>query len=469
MTVRTRFAPSPTGFLHVGGARTALFSWAFARHSGGDFILRIEDTDVARSTPEAVQAILDGMDWLGLDYDEGPFYQMQNMDRYREVIGQMLEAGTAYYCYCSIEEVDAIRDQQKESGERLQYDRTCRPEEGKALPPAPPGREPAVRFRNPTDGAVTWDDIVLGTLSISNSETDDLVIARSDGTPTYNFCVVVDDWDMRITHVIRGNDHVNNTPRQINILRALNAPLPLYGHVPMILADDGEKLSKRHGAVSVMDYPVEGYLPDAMINYLARLGWSHGNDEIFSREQFCEWFDLTHMSRSAAQFDPDKLKWLNNHYIRQTDNAKLAELVRPLLESMDVEAGDEPDLTSVVALLKDRVQTVNQLAQEALLFYRYLPPDETVLQTHMTARSQAALMDFADRCEVIEWDRDLISSMTKEVIGKHELKMPQFAMPLRLIITGQSQTPAVDAVVSLLGRNTVLSRLRQYFGQGGIS
>ena len=462
MTVRTRFAPSPTGFLHLGGARTALFSWAYARHSGGDFILRIEDTDVERSTPEAVQAILDGMEWLGLDFDEGPFFQMQHMDRYREVIETMLAAGTAYYCYSSTEELDAMREGQRERGEHIRYDGTWRPEEGKVLPPLPPGRDPAVRFKNPEDGDVIWDDLVLGTITISNSELDDLVIARSDGTPTYNFCVVVDDWDMRITHVIRGNDHVNNTPRQINILRALGAPVPLYAHVPMILGDDGEKLSKRHGAVSVMDYPDEGYLPDAMINYLARLGWSHGNDEIFSRQQFCEWFDLDHMSRSAAQFNPDKLKWLNNHYIRQADNTELAELVRPRLENMGVEVGDIPDLSQVTALLKDRVQTLSELAQEALLFYRYLQPDEALLQTHMTPQSREALIDFVKRCELVEWDKDLIASMTKEVLKEHELKMPQFAMPLRLMLTGQLQTPAVDAVVSLLGRDTVLSRLRQY-------
>ena len=466
MTVRTRFAPSPTGFLHLGGARTALFSWAYARHFGGEFILRIEDTDVERSTPEAVQAIMDGMEWLGLDFDEGPFFQMQHMDRYREVIAEMLASGTAYYCYSSTEELDAMRDGQRERGEPIRYDGTWRPEEGKELPPVPAGREPVVRFKNPVDGAVSWDDMVLGNISISNTELDDLVIARSDGTPTYNFCVVVDDWDMRITHVIRGNDHVNNTPRQINILKALGAPLPLYAHVPMILGDDGEKLSKRHGAVSVMDYPEEGYLPDAMVNYLARLGWSHGNDEIFSRQQFTGWFDMEHMSRSAAQFDPDKLKWLNNHYIRQTDNQELAALVRPRLESLGVATGDTPDLSEVVALLKDRAQTLNELAQESLLFYRYVQPDDAVLQAHMTAQSLEALTDFAKRCEFIEWDMNLIASMTREVIKEHGLKMPQLAMPLRLILTGQSQTPSVDAVVSLLGRDTVLSRIKPFLKNG---
>ena len=462
MTVRTRFAPSPTGFLHLGGARTALFCWAYARHHGGQFILRIEDTDVERSTPEAVQAILDGMQWLGLGHDEGPFYQMQHMDRYREVIAQMLRDGTAYYCYCSLEELEKMREKQRAAGEHMRYDGTWRPEAGKTLPPVPEGRKPVVRFRNPQEGEVSWDDLVKGTITISNQELDDLIIARQDGTPTYNFCVVVDDWDMRITHVIRGDDHVNNTPRQINILRALGAPLPLYAHVPMILGGDGEKLSKRHGAVSVMEYPEEGYLPDAMVNYLARLGWSHGNDEIFSRKQFCEWFDFDHMSRSAAQFNPDKLKWLNNHYIRQADNSELAKLVRSRLEKLGGEPRNAPDLLEVIALLKDRANTINELADAALLFYRYLQPDATLLGAHLTAQSCQALNDYASRCEVIEWNKDAISAMTKEVLAKHSLKMPQLAMPLRLILTGQSQTPSIDAVATLLGRETVLSRLKHY-------
>ncbi|NUO72820.1 MAG: glutamate--tRNA ligase, partial [Frateuria sp.] len=329
--VRTRFAPSPTGFLHVGGARTALYSWAYARHFGGTFVLRIEDTDLERSTPEAVQAILDGMKWLGLDHDEGPFYQMQRMDRYREVIAQMLAAGTAYYCYSSPEEVQAMRDRATAAGEKPRYDGTWRPEEGKTLPPVPADRKPVVRFKNPLDGDVTWNDVVKGTITISNKELDDLVIARPDGTPTYNFCVAVDDWDMKITHVLRGDDHVNNTPRQINILRAIGAPLPEYGHLPMILGSDGQKLSKRHGAVSVMEYPAQGYLPEAMLNYLARLGWSHGDDEIFSMQQFCEWFNLESLTASAAQFNYEKLAWLNNYWIKQADNARLAELVKPKL------------------------------------------------------------------------------------------------------------------------------------------
>ena len=302
MTVRTRFAPSPTGFLHIGGARTALFSWAYARKHQGQFILRIEDTDVARSTPEAVQAILDGMSWLGLDWDEGPFYQMQRMDRYKVIIQKMLDEGHAYLCYSSKEELDALRERQMQAGAKPRYDGRWRPEEGKVLPEVPAGVQPVVRFKNPKTGLVEWHDLVKGHIAISNEELDDLIIARGDGTPTYNFCVVVDDWEMGITQVIRGDDHVNNTPRQINMLKALGATIPQYAHLSMILGDDGQKLSKRHGAVSVMQYDEDGYLPAAVLNYLARLGWSHGDDEIFSMAEFCAWFDLDHITPSAAQF-----------------------------------------------------------------------------------------------------------------------------------------------------------------------
>jgi glutamyl-tRNA synthetase len=329
MTIRTRFAPSPTGYLHIGGARTALFSWAYARKHGGTFILRIEDTDVERSTPEAVQAILDGMAWLALGYDEGPFYQMQRMERYKEVIGQMLDEGSAYYCYTSPAELEAMREAQRARGEKPRYDGRWRPEPGKVLPAVPPaGVSPVVRFKNPAHGSVVWKDLVKGYIEFDNGELDDLIIARADGTPTYNFCVVVDDWDMGITHVIRGDDHVNNTPRQINILKALGATVPQYAHLSMILGDDGTKLSKRHGAVSVMQYDEDGYLPEAVINYLARLGWSHGDEEIFSVEQFCAWFDLDHITPSAAQFNTEKLNWVNQHYLKQADNARLAALVR---------------------------------------------------------------------------------------------------------------------------------------------
>jgi len=460
MTVRTRFAPSPTGYLHLGGARTALFSWAYARRFGGTFILRIEDTDLERSTPEAVQAILDGMQWLGLDHDEGPFYQMQRMDRYREVIAQMLAEGTAYHCYASPEEVEAMRERQRAAGDKPRYDGTWRPESGKTLPAIPADRLPVVRFKNPLDGDVSWNDAVKGTITISNRELDDFVIARPDGTPTYNFCVVVDDWDMQITHVIRGDDHVNNTPRQINVLKALGGTLPVYGHVPMILGADGEKLSKRHGAVSVMEYPAQGYLREAMLNYLARLGWSHGDDEIFSLEQFCSWFDLDHLTKSPAQFNPEKLAWLNNHYIKATDNAELARLAMPELERDGAKLDDAPPLTEVIALLKDRANTVNELADAAMLFYREPRPDPALVTQLLTEPARAAIGQFAVAAADIDWTREAISGLMKQVLADCQLKMPQLAMPLRLLVTGQLQTPSVDAVLFLFGRDKVLARLK---------
>jgi glutamyl-tRNA synthetase len=464
MTVRTRFAPSPTGYLHLGGARTALFAWAYARHFGGTFILRIEDTDLERSTPEAVQAILDGMQWLGLTHDEGPFYQMQRMDRYREAIGQLMAAGMAYHCYSSKEELEAMRERQRAAGDKPRYDGTWRPETGKSLPPIPADREPVVRFRNPPDGEVTWNDLVKGPITISNRELDDLVIARPDGTPTYNFCVAVDDSDMKITHVLRGDDHVNNTPRQINILEALGADLPQYGHLPMILGSDGEKMSKRKDAVNVMDYAAQGILPEALLNYLARLGWGHGDDEIFSMEQFCAWFGLGHLSKSPAQFDPEKLAWLNNHYIKQTDNARLAQLARPLLEKEGAQFAGAPDLQAVIALMKERANTINELAAAAMLFYRLPAPDPALLQQHVTDAVRPALNEYAQRCKTVAWNREGLSALLKEVLATHKLKMPQLAMPLRLMLTGQLQTPAIDAVVELFGRETVQARLAKYLG-----
>jgi len=464
MTVRTRFAPSPTGYLHLGGARTALFAWAFARHFGGTFILRIEDTDLERSTPAAVQAILDGMQWLGLQHDEGPFYQMRRMDRYREVIAQMLQAGTAYHCYCTPEEVEQMRERQRAAGEKPRYDGTWRPEPGKTLPPIPAGRQPVVRFRNPLEGEVSWNDLVKGPITIANREMDDLVIARPDGTPTYNFCVVVDDWDMRITHVIRGDDHVNNTPRQINILRALGGEVPLYGHVPMILGADGEKLSKRHGAVSVMEYPAQGFLPEAMLNYLARLGWSHGDDEIFSMQEFCAWFDLNHLSKSPAQFNPEKLAWLNNHYLKQADDQRLAQLVRPQMERDGAQFDGAPELPAVLALLKERANTTVELGTAAMLFYREPAPQPELLAQHVTDVVRPALIDYAERCRTVEWSRAALGAMLKEVLAAHKLKMPQLAMPLRLLITGQLHTPSIDAVVALFGREVVLARLQKTLG-----
>jgi glutamyl-tRNA synthetase len=457
MTVRTRFAPSPTGYLHLGGARTALFAWAFAHHHQGTFILRIEDTDVERSTHEAVQAILDGMNWLGLHYDEGPYYQMQRMDRYKAVLNDMLKAGTAYYCYASREEVEAMRERQRELGEKPRYDGTWRPEPGKTLPPIPADRQPVIRFKNPVDGDVSWNDVVKGPITISNRELDDLVIARRDGTPTYNFCVAVDDWDMLITHVIRGDDHVNNTPRQINILRALGAALPEYGHVPMILGSDGEKLSKRHGAVSVIDYAAKGYLPEAIVNYLARLGWSHGDEEIFSTEQLCSWFDLNHLSKSPAQFDFDKLAWLNNHYIKAADNVRLATLVREALPDAPFDMG--PPLEATIALMKERAHTVVELADNVMLFYRDPTPDPALVAQHVTDAARAALHAFAEQCKAVAWTKEDLSALMKSTLAAHNLKMPQLAMPLRLLVTGQLQTPSIDAVLALFGRDVVVNRI----------
>ncbi|HZW23961.1 MAG TPA: glutamate--tRNA ligase [Gallionella sp.] len=462
MTVRTRFAPSPTGYLHIGGARTALFSWAYARKHGGTFILRIEDTDVERSTPEAVQAILDGMDWLKLNYDEGPFYQMQRMPRYKEVIRQMLEAGQAYYCYTAPEELDAMREAQRARGEKPRYDGRWRPEPGKVLPPVPADVKPVVRFKNPAEGVVGWKDMVKGHIEFSNTELDDLIIARSDGTPTYNFCVVVDDWDMGITQVIRGDDHVNNTPRQINILKALGATVPSYAHLSMILGDDGTKLSKRHGAVSVMQYDEDGYLPEAVINYLARLGWSHGDDEVFSVEQFCHWFDLDHITPSAAQFNTEKLNWLNNHYIKQTDNVQLADMVGRHLAKRGVAVSDAPKLEAVVALYKDRVATLVELADEAEVFYIEVHPAQELKDTHLVPEVLPALRELAERFADVAWEAPALGALLKEVLAKHGLKMPKLAMPLRVMLVGQTHTPSVDAVIALFPRETVLARMKKY-------
>ena len=459
-TVRTRFAPSPTGVLHLGSARTALFAWAYARRFAGTFILRIEDTDLERSTPEAVDAILKGMEWLGLSYDEGPIYQMQRMERYREALAEMLRDGQAYYCYATPAELDQMRDAQRQRGEKPRYDGRWRPERGKTLPAPPAGMRPVARFRNPLAGSVSWNDLVKGEITIANSELDDLVIARPDGTPTYNFCVCVDDWDMHITHVIRGDDHVNNTPRQINILKALGARLPAYAHIPMILGPDGEKLSKRHGAVSVMQYEIEGYLPDAMINYLARLGWSHGDAEIFSREQLVQWFDVEHISRSPAQWDPKKLGWINNHYIRQMSNEQLAAMVAPRIEKLGGRIQGAP-LEGVVALFKDRADTLELLAQAALLFYRPYHLDAELRAAHVTEAIRPVLAEFAHVAAGISWQRESIGALIKEIITRHQIKMPQLAIPLRVLTVAQTQTPALDAVLELLGQTTVIERMGQ--------
>ena len=458
--VRTRFAPSPTGYLHIGGARTALFSWAYARKLGGKFVLRIEDTDRERSTQESTQAILDAMRWLRLDYDEGPFYQIHRLDRYREIAEQLIRSGQAYHCYASKDELDAMREGQRARGEKPRYDGRWRPENAKGKTP-PPGVPPVVRFKNPLDGEVIVDDLVKGTIIVQNNELDDLVILRADGVPTYNFGVVVDDIDMDITHVLRGDDHVNNTPRQIHIFRALGAALPKFAHVPMILGPDGERLSKRHGAVSVMQYEQDGYLPKALVNYLARLGWSHGNQELFPVEQFVEWFDLEHISRSAAQFNPEKLLWMNAQYLKAASNERLAPLVKRYLlaDGCDPERG--PPLEQVVGLLKERANTLEELADAAVYFFRRLTPRDELRAEHYSAESRAALEALRAEFRKIPWTKADISAALKAAVTTYKLKMPKVAMPLRVMVTGEAQTPSIDATLELIGRDEVISRMEK--------
>jgi glutamyl-tRNA synthetase len=462
MTVRTRFAPSPTGFLHIGGARTALFSWAYAKKHAGQFILRIEDTDVARSTPEAVQAILDGMAWLGLGHDEGPFYQMQRMAQYQEVLQKMLADGTAYYCYCSKEELDALRELQMQQNIKPRYDGRWRPETGKILPEMPKNVSPVIRFKNPQTGNVIWHDLVKGEISIANTELDDVIIARNDGKPTYNFCVVVDDWQMGITQVIRGDDHVNNTPRQINMLKALGATIPQYAHLSMILGDDGQKLSKRHGAVSVMQYHEDGYLPEAVLNYLARLGWSHGDDEIFTMQQFCEWFDLDHITPSAAQFNTDKLKWINAHYIKEMPAADLVEDISARLAKLGVTVTEKPALEAVITLYKERANTLNELAQSIMYFYAEPQIDVIAAEKHLTADIEPALASLKRLLVDAEWHAEAIHEAIQKTVTEYSLKFPKIAMPLRVLLTGIAQSPSIDQVMALLGKAHVLARLARY-------
>lgn len=458
MTVRTRIAPSPTGFLHLGTARTALYSWAYARHYGGQFVLRIEDTDVARSTQESVEQILASMHWLGLDYDEGPIYQMQRLDRYRQVVEQMLAAGTAYRCYCTPAELDAMKEAQRARGEKALYDGRWRPAPGKVLPPIPEGVPPVIRFCNPPEGDVSWDDLVKGPITINNREIDDLIIVRADGVPTYNFAVVVDDWDMGITHVFRGDEHINNTPWQINIFRALGAPLPQFGHVPVILGEDGQKLSKRRGAVSVTAYEEGGYLPEAMLNYLARLGWSHGDDELFTSEQMVGWFDGTHLSKSPAQWDAAKLAWVNAQYIKAKPDAELAPLVAAQLSKRGI-ASDER-LPAICALFKDRCDTTVALADWAAAFYADVQPSEADRAQHLTDAVRPAIAALADKLATVAWDKASITAAIKEVLAAQGLKMPALAMPVRVLVMGTAQTPSLDAVLALFSREEILKRLQ---------
>jgi glutamyl-tRNA synthetase len=457
--VRTRIAPSPTGFLHLGTARTALFSWAFARHHGGEFILRIEDTDVARSSEASVEQILESMHWLGLDYDEGPLFQMQRLARYGEVADRLLAEDKAYRCYATPAELEAMRAAQRARGEKTLYDGRWRPEPGKTLPPIPEGVAPVIRFRNPQRGVVSWDDLVKGPIAIANHEIDDLVIVRADGIPTYNFAVVVDDMDMGITHVFRGDEHVNNTPWQINIFHALGAPLPLFAHVPIILGSDGLKLSKRRGAVSLTAYEEAGYLPEAMLNYLARLGWSHGDEELFTRAQMLAWFDGGHLSKSPAQWDPAKLDWVNAHYLKALGDPPLLALARSQLARRGIDAGDDARLRRACAVFKDRCNTGAELADWLAVVFAEVTPSPDDLALHVTEAVRPALPVLAAKLQAVDWNKAAIAAAIKETLAATGLRMPQLAPAVRVLVCGRAQTPSLDAVLEVFERETVLRRL----------
>ena len=462
MTVVTRFAPSPTGYLHIGGARTALFSWAYAKRHQGQFVLRIEDTDLERSTPEAVKAIMDGMSWLHLDYDEGPIYQTHRMAVYKKYIDQLLQEGRAYLCYSSKEELEILRESQMKLGLKPKYDGKWRPEMGKELPLIPEGIQPVVRFKNPTSGVVTWRDLVKGDITIANEELDDLVIARGDGTPTYNFCVVIDDWEMKVTHVIRGDDHINNTPRQINLLKALNANIPAYAHLSMILGDDGQKLSKRHGAVSVMQYFDQGYLPEAILNYLARLGWSHGDDEIFTMTDFCQWFDLDHITSSSAQFNTEKLDWLNSHYIKTLPLDRISDAIAPYLKKLIHTPIDAQLLNVSIEIHRERANHLTGLARDIAYIFEYQKPNPEDFEKHINEEALVLIKSFQASLIKIDWTKEAIHNVMNEVVTSHAIKFPKLAMPLRVLLTGIAQSPSIDAVMAILGRDETMKRLNLY-------
>ena len=462
MTVVTRFAPSPTGYLHIGGARTALFSWAYAKKHQGKFILRIEDTDIERSTPEAVEAIMDGMTWLHLDFDEGPIYQTKRMAVYKEYIDQLIKEDKAYLCYSSKEELEVLRESQMKAGLKPKYDGKWRPEPGKSLPPTPKNIQPVVRFKNPTSGVVSWHDLVKGEITIANEELDDLVIARGDGTPTYNFCVVIDDWEMKVTHVIRGDDHINNTPRQINLLKALNANIPAYAHLSMILGDDGQKLSKRHGAVSVMQYFDQGYLPEAILNYLARLGWSHGDDEIFSMTDFCQWFDLDHITSSSAQFNTEKLDWLNSHYIKTLPLDRISSAIEPYLKKVVHTPIDQNLLIGAIDIHRERANHLTNLAKDIAYIFEVQKPNQQDFEKHINAEALELIKSFQASLNKIDWTKEAIHNVMNEVVTLHAIKFPKLAMPLRVLLTGIAQSPSIDAVMAILGRDETMKRLNLY-------
>ena len=456
MTVVTRFAPSPTGLLHVGGARTALFCWLYARRTGGKFILRIEDTDRERSTEEAVRVILEGMAWLGLDADEGPYYQTQRSDRYREVIRGMLQAGTAYHCYCTKQELDALREQQIARKEKPRYAGICRERSEPR-----PGVSPVVRFRNPLDGAVVVQDLVHGPVTFQNAELDDLIIARSDGTPTYNFCVVVDDMDMGVTHVIRGDDHLNNTPRQMNMLQALGATLPLYAHVPMILGPDGAKLSKRHGAVSVLQYEEEGYLPDALLNYLVRLGWSHGDQEVFTRAEMIAAFDIHDVNKAASAFNPEKLLWLNQQHMVRAEPATLVPHLRAQLRRLGLDSSDQRLLEGVILAQRERAKTLKEMAQNSRFFFvDSIEVDPKAAAKHLGGDALPTVAKVRARLGSLpEWNAAAIHAALNELATHLNSGLGKIAQPVRVAVTGTAVSPPIDATLALLGRERTLARL----------
>jgi glutamyl-tRNA synthetase len=455
MSIKTRFAPSPTGYLHVGGARTALFSWLHARKHGGKYVLRIEDTDLQRSTTESINAILEAMTWLGLEYDEGPFYQTKRFDRYNEVIEELLEKGQAYRCNCPKERLETLREGQLERKEKPRYDGHCR---GTPVDAAAPH---VIRFRNPGEGSVVVDDMVRGKIVFSNDELDDLIIRRTDGSPTYNLTVVVDDSDMGITDVIRGDDHVNNTPRQINILHALGKEPPRYAHVPMILGDDGARLSKRHGAVSVMEYRNQGILPEALLNYLVRLGWSHGDEELFTLDQMVELFDIKDVNKAASAFNTEKLLWINQHYIKQADPARIARLLSPHMGNLDIDPAEGPDLVDVVRQQQERAKTLVEMADISAFFYRDFEEfDQKAAKKHLKAAAREPLQQVRDRLEGLdEWVGEELHQVVIDVAEALSLNMGKVAQPLRVAVVGRAASPGIDVTLELVGREACLRRI----------
>ncbi|HHF6437742.1 TPA: glutamate--tRNA ligase [Haemophilus influenzae] len=456
--VRTRFAPSPTGYLHVGGARTALYSWLYAKHNNGEFVLRIEDTDLERSTPEATAAIIEGMEWLNLPWEHGPYYQTKRFDRYNQVIDEMIEQGLAYRCYCTKEHLEELRHTQEQNKEKPRYDRHCLHDHNHS-----PDEPHVVRFKNPTEGSVVFDDAVRGRIEISNSELDDLIIRRTDGSPTYNFCVVVDDWDMGITHVVRGEDHINNTPRQINILKAIGAPIPTYAHVSMINGDDGQKLSKRHGAVSVMQYRDDGYLPEALINYLVRLGWGHGDQEIFSREEMINYFELDHVSKSASAFNTEKLQWLNQHYIRELPPEYVAKHLEWHYKDQGIDTTNGPALTDIVSMLAERCKTLKEMARSSRYFFEEFETfDEAAAKKHFKGNAAEALTKVKEKLTALSsWDLHSTHEAIEQTAAELEVGMGKVGMPLRVAVTGSGQSPSMDVTLVGIGRDRVLARIQR--------